>query len=136
MTAGGPGQGGVLYEQGLHLRPDFEAVLTPVVDFALTRPEVDGKRLALLGRSFGGYLALLDYTLEDRAGDITCPTLVTEGEGDFAGGQSRLLYEQLACPKAYRTFTQAEGASGHMEGLGQQVWDGHVFDWLDATLAR
>lgn len=39
----GPGQGGVLYEQGLHLRPDFEAVLTPVVDFALTRPEVDGK---------------------------------------------------------------------------------------------
>lgn len=25
----GPGQGGVLYEQRLYLRPDFEAVLTP-----------------------------------------------------------------------------------------------------------
>ena len=63
-----------------------------------------------------------------------CPTLVTEGEGDFAGGQSRQLYELLACPKAYRAFTEAEGTSGHMEGLGQQVWDGYVFDWLDATL--
>jgi len=87
--------------------------------------------------TFREYLrTLLEFTLEDRAADITCPTLITEGEGDFAGGQSQRLYEQLACPKAYRAFTQAEGTSGHMEGLGQQVWDGYVFDWLDATLNR
>jgi hypothetical protein len=48
----GPGQGGVLYEQRLYLRPDFEAVLVPVVDFALGRPEIDPDRLALIGRSF------------------------------------------------------------------------------------
>jgi dienelactone hydrolase len=212
----GPGQGGVLYEQGLHLRPDFEAVLTPVVDFALTRPDADGDRIALLGRSFAGYLAprgataehriaalvcdpgqvdlgarvkerltapaldlirandpkvddliapmlaspearrtwrprmaahgtptlreylraLLEFTIEDRTGDIACPTFITEGEGDFAGGQSERLYELLTCPKTYRPFTEREGTSGHMEGLGQQVWDGYVFDWLDATLTR
>jgi hypothetical protein len=69
-----------------------------------------------------------------RTGSGTSPTLVTEGEGDFAGGQSQRLYELLTCPKQYRPFTAAEGTSGHMEGLGQQVWDGYVFDWLDATL--
>jgi hypothetical protein len=68
----GPGQGGVLYEQGLHLRPDFETVLTPVVDFVLTRPQVDGKRLALLGRSFGGYLAPRGATAEHRITALVC----------------------------------------------------------------
>jgi pimeloyl-ACP methyl ester carboxylesterase len=78
-----------------------------------------------------GYLrALLEFTLEDRVADITCPTLVTEGERDFAGGQAKKLYDLLECPKQYRFFTEAEGASGHMEGLGQQLWNGYVFDWL------
>jgi pimeloyl-ACP methyl ester carboxylesterase len=32
-------------------------VVRPVVDFALKRPEIDPKRLVLIGWSFGGYLA-------------------------------------------------------------------------------
>ena len=38
-------------------RPDWEAVIGPVIDHALTLPEVDPARIALLGISFGGYLA-------------------------------------------------------------------------------
>ena len=53
----GPGQGRVLIKQGLVMRPDWENVVEPVVDYALTRPEVDPKRIALMGWSFGGYLA-------------------------------------------------------------------------------
>lgn len=53
----GPGQGRVLFKQGLYMRPDWEHVVTPVIDHALTLPEVDPKRIVLLGWSFGGYLA-------------------------------------------------------------------------------
>src|SRR5919107_2171293 len=53
----GPGQGRPLIEQGLVFRPDWENVVRPVVDFALTRPEVNPEKVVLLGWSFGGYLA-------------------------------------------------------------------------------
>ena len=52
----GPGQGAAIIEDGLVFRPDWEAVVGSVVDFALTRPEFDPARIAILGISFGGYL--------------------------------------------------------------------------------
>jgi alpha-beta hydrolase superfamily lysophospholipase len=53
----GPGQGSALIERGQVFRPDWEAVIGPVVDYAVSRPEVDPSKIALLGISFGGYLA-------------------------------------------------------------------------------
>src|SRR5580698_2109267 len=53
----GPGQGAALIGQGLLMRPDWAAVITPVVDYLLTRPDVDPARIALIGLSLGGYLA-------------------------------------------------------------------------------
>ena len=53
----GPGQGAAIVEDSLVFRPDWESVVSPVVDFAIRRPEVDPARIALLGMSFGGYLA-------------------------------------------------------------------------------
>jgi hypothetical protein len=55
MTFDGPGQQAALYEQGIPFRPDWEAVLTPVVDAMLTRPDVDPDRLAVIGISQAGY---------------------------------------------------------------------------------
>jgi pimeloyl-ACP methyl ester carboxylesterase len=62
----GPGQGATVREQGLHFRPDWEAVVSPVVDFALALPEVDPGRLALIGTSLGGYLAARAAAFERR----------------------------------------------------------------------
>jgi alpha-beta hydrolase superfamily lysophospholipase len=53
----GPGQGGMLLEQGIPFRPDFEKAVFTVLDTVLGRADVDAKRVALLGESFGGYLA-------------------------------------------------------------------------------
>jgi dienelactone hydrolase len=41
-------------------------VVTPVVDYALTRPDVDGDRLALMGMSLGGCLAGRAAAFEPR----------------------------------------------------------------------
>ena len=62
----GPGQGGAIRTQKLVFRPNWETVVTPVVDFAVRQPEVDPKRLALEGRSMGGYLAPRAAAFEHR----------------------------------------------------------------------
>lgn len=51
----GPGQQSMLFEHGVPFRPDFEKVLTPVLDAVLARPDVDAERAAVYGISQGGY---------------------------------------------------------------------------------
>ncbi|MET7361390.1 alpha/beta hydrolase [Streptomyces sp. NPDC005562] len=53
----GPGQPGTRHRQGLTFRPDWESVVTPVLDHAVTLPGVDPERMAVFGLSMGGYLA-------------------------------------------------------------------------------
>jgi hypothetical protein len=55
MTFDGPGQNAALVRQGLHFRPDWEHVVTPVVGALLARSDVDPRRLALVGVSQAGY---------------------------------------------------------------------------------
>ena len=62
----GPGQGRVIREQHIPFRPNWETVVTPVVDFALEQPEVDPERIALMGISFGGYFAPRAVAFEHR----------------------------------------------------------------------
>ncbi|KAK0902265.1 hypothetical protein LTR91_019077 [Friedmanniomyces endolithicus] len=46
--------------------PNWESVLTPVVDYLYKRDDVDHERLALLGSSFGGYLDARAAAFEPR----------------------------------------------------------------------
>ena len=62
----GPGQGTALRLHKLPFRHDWEAVVTPVVDFALNLRGVDPDRIALLGMSMGGYLAPRAAAFEHR----------------------------------------------------------------------
>jgi alpha-beta hydrolase superfamily lysophospholipase len=66
LTFEGPGQPAVLRQQGLGFRHDWETVVSPVVDFCETVPEIDAGQLALLGLSFGGYLAPRAAAFEPR----------------------------------------------------------------------
>jgi hypothetical protein len=213
LTWDGPGQGGQLVTHGVTMRPDFEAVLRPVVDWVVEQTYVAGGSVCLVGRSLGGYLGprgvsaepriralvadpgqydftsrfvdmfspedwqrvlagdaemdarldafladprsrefygsrmatmgaatfgewlriLTTYSLDGLAEQIRCPTLVTEGEGDFAS-QSRKLFEALTCEKEFHAFSAGEGAGGHCEGLGQSLWQDVVFTWLSEQL--
>ncbi len=63
----GPGQVGPIH---MHpekpFRPDYEAPVRAVVDHALSREDVDGDRLALVGFSLGGYFASRAVIYEKR----------------------------------------------------------------------
>ncbi len=62
----GPGQGKMLIKQQHYMRHDWEKVITPVVDYLLTRTDVDPKGIVLLGPSWGGYLAPRAAAFEPR----------------------------------------------------------------------
>jgi pimeloyl-ACP methyl ester carboxylesterase len=96
-----------------------------------------GSRMAAMGTTtVGDFLRKqLTFSLDGIAGDIHCPTLLTEGEGDFAS-QGELLFENLKCERRLTTFSEAEGAGGHCEGLGSTLFEGYAFDWLDRILGR
>jgi dienelactone hydrolase len=79
----GPGQFGPLHREGLTFRPDWEQVVTPVLDFALKLPGVDPGRIALMGASLGGLLAPRAAAFEKRIAAV----IANDGLYDYAAAQ-------------------------------------------------
>ncbi|OAQ74193.1 dipeptidyl aminopeptidase/acylaminoacyl peptidase [Pochonia chlamydosporia 170] len=75
----GPGQGSAVRNQKLFFRHDWEKVVTPVVDFALSHPFVDKSKLVLVGLSMGGYLAARASAFEHRLAAV----VLNDGVFDF-----------------------------------------------------
>ena len=57
LAIDGPGQSEPLRLRNIVSRHDYEAAGTPAYDFVAARPDVDPKRVAVMGYSFGGYHA-------------------------------------------------------------------------------
>ena len=62
----GPGQQSMLFERGVPFRHDWEAVLTPVIDVLVARPDVDPSALTGYGISQGGYWITRAVAFERR----------------------------------------------------------------------
>ena len=79
----------------------------------------------------------LDYTLAGGiAEQITCPTLVRDGESDmFWPVSPEELFDHLTCPKTLLRFTNAEGARCPLQFGAQRLAYARIYDWLDDTLA-
>jgi pimeloyl-ACP methyl ester carboxylesterase len=75
----GPGQGAVIREQGLVFRPDWEAVLTPVLDYCEGRAEIDSHAIALFGYSMGAYLVARAAAFDHRSAAL----ILDDGIFDF-----------------------------------------------------
>ncbi|MFJ4947919.1 alpha/beta hydrolase family protein [Streptomyces sp. NPDC088760] len=109
----GPGQQSMLFERGVPFRPDWEAVITPVVDFLLGRPDVDPRRLALAGVSQAGYWVPRALAFEHRiAAAVADPGVVRVADSWWhnLGPELRGLWES-GDREAFDGFLQ--------EGLGQ-----------------
>jgi hypothetical protein len=87
----GPGQGAMLYDRRVAMRPDWEAVVPGMVDTLVGHPWVDPDRVVLVGRSFGGLLAPRGASGEHRLaamvvdpGQMEMGTTVAMRLGDLA----------------------------------------------------
>lgn len=95
LTFDGPGEGEALYRQGLFFRPDWEKVITPVVDLALGRPDVDSDRIALTGISQGGYWVLRAAAFEHRLAAVVADPAVMRVYDSFERHIPHRLVKQL-----------------------------------------
>jgi dipeptidyl aminopeptidase/acylaminoacyl peptidase len=62
----GPGHGGMLRQNNLYAPPDSERVGKAVIDYLVSRPDVDPDRIGLHGSSMGGYCGPRCATVEKR----------------------------------------------------------------------
>jgi len=66
----GPGQGLTLLEQNVVTMPDWENVMSYLIDYLYTRSEVDKSKIAVMGVSLGGYQVPRAATVEKRINAI------------------------------------------------------------------
>jgi hypothetical protein len=66
----GPGQGRTLFVDEVPFTPDWQRVVSPAVDLLHARSDVDPKRIALMGVSFGGLLVIRAGAHEHRLAAI------------------------------------------------------------------
>lgn len=62
----GPGQGSMLFERETFFRPDWEHVVTPIVDWLTAQPDVDANRIAITGWSLCGESVIRAAAFEHR----------------------------------------------------------------------
>ncbi|EJJ28317.1 alpha/beta hydrolase family protein [Rhizobium sp. CF142] len=90
----GPGQGAMLYEHGIPLRPDWDVVIRAVVDFAVDYRLVDPDRIALSGWSLGGLLAPRGAADEPRIAAL----IADPGTWSIADGFRRVIIQKFGVP--------------------------------------
>jgi pimeloyl-ACP methyl ester carboxylesterase len=112
LTFDGPGQYGPIHRERLPFRPDWEHVVTPVVDFSYTLPGVDPKRIALMGISLGGYLAPRAAAFEKRISAL----IANDGVYDYGvANLGPLALQQRAAAEAAFNAQQAPEVDRKLE---------------------
>jgi pimeloyl-ACP methyl ester carboxylesterase len=116
LTFDGPGQYGPIHRERLLFRPDWEKVVTPVVDFALTLPGVNADEIALMGVSLGGYLAPRAAAFEKRISAL----IANDGVYDYGIanlGGARMSPAQRAAVEAAMLAKEAPEADRKLQEM-------------------
>jgi dipeptidyl aminopeptidase/acylaminoacyl peptidase len=96
LAIDGPGQGESLRLRGLYARHDYEIAGTAAYEYVAKRPEVDAKKVTVMGYSFGGYYASRVAAFEKRyAAGVAFAAL----HWDLAGWQREIKRRHEVDPK-------------------------------------
>lgn len=92
----GPGQGTMLRKQALPFRPDWEVVITAVIDHMLKLNKINANQIILYGSSFGGYLAPRAATVEHRIAACIANPGILNATGVQAGSFPKHIQQAMA----------------------------------------
>ncbi|WP_330299981.1 alpha/beta hydrolase family protein [Streptomyces sp. NBC_00503] len=112
----GPGQGQLLFVEGIPFTNRWERVVGPLIDWLEERKDVDGARIALTGLSMGGNLVARAAAFEPRIAALVC--------------QPGCLSPWLAFPEELRDVVTADKARTN------RLWNDELVPALTPRLAR
>lgn len=70
LAMDGPGQGNANFQKIRAVKDNYERAVSAVIDYLLTRPEVDSSRIALYGLSMGSYWSLRAAAHDQRVAAV------------------------------------------------------------------
>ncbi len=128
----GPGQtGAYLLDRSLTYRYDWEVPMAAVVDYLVSRPEVDADRIAFMGYSWGGYFVPRAAAFEKRIAacvadcllpDVYTPVIRTMGMEQLLSSGTEIDPDQLTTKQRY-TLEEGMPRFGFPNGIGElQAW--------------
>ncbi|MBI4529110.1 MAG: alpha/beta hydrolase [Deltaproteobacteria bacterium] len=117
-----PGRGSSHYVKGIPTRPDYEVPSRACIDYLISRPEVDPKRIGVIGISMAGYYAPRAAAFDSRIKALVC----------WSGCYSLLDDLYIFCKHLQPTVQRLLGGvsdaeareqlkSFTMEGIAQQI---------------
>ena len=109
MTFDGPGQQAALFLQQIPFRHDWEAVLTPVVDAMVARPDVDPDHIALIGVSQAGYWVPRALAFEHRFAAAVADPGVVDVSTSWTEQLPGFMRSQLTDPSKKDAFDREMG---------------------------
>jgi len=143
----GPGQGSMLFERQIPFRPDWENVITPVVDYLRSQPDVDPWRIVLSGSSLGGDLVIRAAAFEHRLAAVVAdpgflsvwlswqtgfPPIASLFASGATKEQVNAAWQKTIVPalNAVKQFTLAKLSEGYGRQYLLAARAGHVFSDL------
>ena len=145
LTYEGPGHPSVRRYQNLGFIPEWERVVTPIVDYLLANhaDNVDEQRLVLFGFSFGGYLAARAAAFEPRLAAVLLDGGIYDTHAAFSASLTPELQELFDSGNktgfdqaGVELLTNPDAPTTVKWGLAQGLWSFNTesaYDWFQET---
>jgi alpha-beta hydrolase superfamily lysophospholipase len=133
LAIDGPGQSETLRLRQIHSRPDYEVAGRAAYDFVAARPEVDARRVTVMGYSFGGYHAPRVAGMDKRyAGCVALGAMFWDMQAWLTTSKAQLAADARSSSTSIFQFRWVIGAPDNatalewakkfsLEGIAQKI---------------